>query len=105
MGGGQIEVAFHFSDTSVLFHEQEETLKYKDINAETIERWIADGWEWAEITDQKAHPHAQSGTHSRTYRHTLSEIEARYHALEEQLALAIIAQLSHENESLASLPW
>ena len=36
-------------------------MNYQDINAQTIDRWIEEGWEWGIPIDHKAYAAAQKG--------------------------------------------
>ena len=37
-------------------------MKYQDINAETIARWIEEGWEWGKPIDHETYLQAKNGS-------------------------------------------
>lgn len=37
-------------------------MKYQDINAQTIDRWVKEGWEWGKPVDHSVYQAAQSGS-------------------------------------------
>ena len=36
-------------------------MKYTDINAQAVDQWVADGWEWGTPIDHETYVRAQQG--------------------------------------------